>query len=68
MGFATKPMAWLLLFALAAGCTGCGTYRWNKAGASDDDFKQDSAACDKSRSNDAGAFNACMSGLGWRLD
>jgi hypothetical protein len=64
MGYCKKPAAWLLLLALA----GCGTYSWYKAGASDQDFKQDADACDKSRSNDPGSFDTCMTGKGWRLD
>ena len=68
MGYCKKPASWLLALALGLVGAGCGTYSWYKTGASDQDFKQDADACDKSRSNDAGSFNTCMNAKGWRLD
>jgi|GEM_PF-6111151 hypothetical protein len=68
MGFGVKPAAWLLLLGLTGAVAGCGTYRWNKAGASDAEFQDDAKACDLARGPEAGSFEACMTGRGWRLD
>jgi hypothetical protein len=44
--------------------SGCGTYRWEKAGAGPDDFRRDDATCE--RQAPSGQWEACMEGLGWR--
>jgi len=43
---------------------GCGYYRWEKPGASSDDFKADQANCIQSGATGFG-FNGCMQQHGW---
>lgn len=54
----------LVLCCLALALGGCGYYRWQKPGASNDDFKADQATCSQSGAG-AAAFNACMKDRGW---
>lgn len=52
------PIVGLLLLL-----AGCGSYRWEKAGAGPEDFRRDSASCE--RQGTAAEWDACMRGLGW---
>jgi hypothetical protein len=56
--------------ALLVALGGCGLHYWGKAGASQDDFNRDSAACAKEASPQFGVFleeiyRACLRGRGW---
>jgi hypothetical protein len=65
--FGMKTEAWILLFVIGCVCAGCGTYRWQKPGATDAGFKQDSAACERTHGDTAAGFDACMNEQGWKL-
>lgn len=54
----------LVLCCVVLGLAGCGYYRWQKPGASSDDFKADQAACSQSGAA-AASFNDCMKSRGW---
>lgn len=44
--------------------SGCGTYRWEKAGAGPGDFRRDADACQQQAP--PGQWEACMKGQGWQ--
>ena len=60
----------LVVVALVALLGGCGRHYWGKAGASQDDFNRDSAACAREASPQYGVFikdryRDCLRGRGW---
>jgi hypothetical protein len=60
----TRPWVILTILCLPLIFAGCGYYRWQKQGASSDDFKADQAACEQSGTSGM-AFNSCMQQRGW---
>lgn len=53
-----------LLVVVAATLAGCGTYRWEKPGAGEADFRRDSDAC---LQQPQGQWESCMKARGWQL-
>jgi hypothetical protein len=60
----------VLIALLAAGLAGCGTYKWERQGASTADWPRESQECEQQVAGTAQsapqAWENCMMGRGWR--
>jgi hypothetical protein len=55
------------LLMLGLVLAGCGTYSWERPGATDAQFRADSQSCGDAPNRPAGDFEQCMRNLGWTL-